>query len=235
MLGCLLEMKQANYGRDVTRVEINDSEQAKLLTNPESFRFFEPFMARDCTVSQAAKEVKCKVDTMLYRVNLFLKVGLLKVVKTQARRGRSVKVYRSSSDAYYVPFEITPYEDVEAFFTRSRRANDAILVPQFAKVIRQIGREGRQIYRDEKGEVWTSSAGNVNDISISLEDTEAVRQNLESRKLIGANSSDILYLTEEEARAFVIELYKVWGKYKREDKSKRKPYFLEFAFVPMDE
>jgi hypothetical protein len=234
MLGSLLEMKQENLGREA-RVEIKDAEQARLLTNPESFRYFEPFMARDCTVSQAAKEVKCKVDTMLYRVNLFLNAELLKVVKTQARRGRSVKVYRSSADTYYVPFEVTPFEDVEAFFRKSRKANDDILIPRFAKIIRQTGREGRLIYRDDKGEVWTSSAGSLEDIFVGLGNTEKLEQRLQQKRQIGENSSDILWLTEEEARDFVMELYKVWGKHKRNDKSNRKPYFFDFAFVPMDE
>jgi hypothetical protein len=235
MLGCLLEMKPLDYGREETRVEIKDTEQARLLTNPESFRFFEPFLARDCTVSQAAKELDCKVDTMLYRVKTFIKTGLLNVVKTKSRRGRSIKVYRSSADEYYIPFEITPFEDVEAFFRQARKANEQILLPRFAKIIRQIGREGRKIYRDEKGEVWSSSAGSVDDMFFGFEDVEKLEQLLRQRRQIAENSNDILWLTEEEARAFVIELYKAWGKYKRGDKSKRKPYFFEFAFVPMDE
>jgi hypothetical protein len=234
MLGSLLEMKQENYGREA-RVEVRSAEQAKLLTNPESLRFFEPFIARDCTVSQAAKEVKCKVDTMLYRVNLFVKAKLLNVVKTQSRRGRSVKVYRSSADTYYIPFEITPFEDVEAFFRKSRKANDDILLPRFAKAIRQIGREGRMIYRNDKGEVWTSSAGGLDDVFVGLEDTEKLEQRLKQKHQMAENSADILYLTEEEARDFVLELYRVWGKYKRGDKSKRKPHFFEFAFVQIDE
>lgn len=234
MLGSLLEMKQENLGR-AARVEINDVEQARLLTNPESFRYFEPFMARDCTVSQAAKEVKCKVDTMLYRVNLFLEAGLLNVVKTQSRRGRSIKVYRSSADTYYIPFEITPFEDVEAFFRKSRKANDDILIPRFADIVRQDGREGRLIYRDDKGEVWTSSAGSLDDIFVGLEDTEKIEQRLKQKRQMAENSSDILWLTEDEARDFVMELYKVWGKSKRGDKGKRKPYFFDFSFVPMDE
>jgi hypothetical protein len=235
MLGCLLEMKHQDSGRETSRVEITDPEQAKLLSSPESFRFFEPFIARDCTVSQAAKEVNCKVDTMLYRVNLFLKAGLLNVVKTQARRGRSVKVYRSSADAYYVPFEITPFEDVEAFFTRTRRASDAILIPQFAKVIRQTGREGRQIYRDEKGEVWTSSSSGVNDTFIGLEDTATLRRRFQE-KPIGENSSDILKLTEQEARDFAFEIHKLWGEYKKvKGKAKRNAYFFDFSFVLLDE
>jgi hypothetical protein len=234
MLGCLLEMKPLNYGRE-TRVEIKDPKQAKLLSSPESFRFFEPFLARDCTVSQAAREVKCKVDAMLYRVKTFVKTGLLNVVKTQSRRGRSVKVYRSSADEYYIPFEITPYEDVEAFFRRSRKANEKIFLPRFAKIIRQIGREGRKFFRDDNGEVWSSSAGGLNDTFFSLEDTEAVEQNIRRRQAVAENSNDILQLTDQEARDFVVELYKLWGKYKRGDKSERKPYFFEFSFVPMDD
>lgn len=235
MLGCLLEMKQGNYGREEARVEITDPEQARLLSSSESFRYFEPFLARDCTVSQAAKELHIKVDTMLYRVKTFVKAGLLNVVKTQSRRGRSVKVYHSSADVYYIPFEITPFEDVEEFFRKSRKANDDILIPRFAKIIRQIGREGRKIYRDDNGEVWSSSAGSVNDTYFGFEDAEKLEGLLRQKRQMAENSSDILWLTEEEARDFVIELYKAWGKYKGGDKSKRKPYFFEFAFVPMDE
>jgi hypothetical protein len=235
MLGCLLEMKQTNSGREEARVEIKDSKQARLLSDPESFRYFQPFLARDCTVAQAAKESNCKVDTMLYRVRAFLKAGLLKVVRLEPRRGRPVKIYRSSADAYYVPFEMTPFENIEAQFRRGRRANEEILVPLFAKVIRQLEREGRQIFRDDKGEVWTSSAGGINDTFINLENTAALRKNVQQRP-IGENSSDILKLTEKEARDFVLELFKLWGKYKEvKGKSKRKPYFLEFSFVPMDE
>ncbi len=228
-------MKQKNYGREKARVEIRDPEQAKLLSNPESFRYFEPFLARDCTVSRAAKELNIEIDTMLYRVKTFLKVRLLRVVRLEPRRGRPTKVYRSSAEAYYIPFEMTPFEDVEALFLSGRKANDAILVPRFAKAIRQLGREGRQIYRDNKGEVWTSSAGGVDDMFIGLENTTTLKQNLQ-RKPIGENSSDILKLTEKEARDFVFELYKLWGKYKKgRGKAKRKSYFLEFAFVPMDD
>lgn len=227
-------MKQDNSGREA-RVEIREAEQARLLSNPESLRFFEPFVARDCTVSQAAKEVKCKVDTMLYRVNLFLKAGLLIVAKRQARRGRSVKVYRSSADAYYIPFELTPFEDVAAFFRKSRRANDDILIPRFAKAIRQLEREGRIIYRDDKSEVWSSSAGSLDDTFTGLEDTQRLEQRLREKQQVAENSSDILWLTESEAKDFVVDFYKIWGKHKRTDKTKRKPYFLEFAFVSMDE
>ncbi|MGL4609998.1 MAG: hypothetical protein ACRCYY_09980 [Trueperaceae bacterium] len=105
------------------------------------------------------------MDTLLYRVKTFVKAGLLNVIETQSRRGRSVKVYCSSGDEYYIPFEMTPFEDVEEFFRRSRKANELILLPRIANALRQMGREGRKIYRDDKGdEVWSSFAGSMDDV-----------------------------------------------------------------------
>ena len=54
---------------------VTDAEQARLLSNPASFRFLEPFVARERSVTAAAAEVGCSLDTMLYRVKTMLKEG----------------------------------------------------------------------------------------------------------------------------------------------------------------
>jgi hypothetical protein len=112
-------MKQSE---PTNRLEVRDPEQARLLTDPESFRYFGPFLAKDCTVYQAAKELGCNVDTMLYRVKTFVEADLLKIVETGSRRGRPIKVYRSSADAYFVPFAVTPFEDIEASIKQQFKA-----------------------------------------------------------------------------------------------------------------
>jgi hypothetical protein len=83
------------------------------LSDPESFRYFEPFIARDRTVKEAAEAVGCNLDTMLYRVRKFLNAGLLKVTRVEKRAGRPIKHYRSTSEAFFVPFEVTPYAELE--------------------------------------------------------------------------------------------------------------------------
>lgn len=191
-------MKQENYGREVNRVEVKDPEQARLLSEPESFRFFGPFLAQDCTVSQAAKELNCNIDTMLYRVKTLMRVGLLKVVKTQSRRGRSVKVYRSGAEAYFLPFGVTAYQDIEAQWRQEFKRSNDIVIKALANVLRQLGREGKHIYRDELGEVSTSSGANIREALLDLDNIEAVRKMIDDPKsVIAETASDTLLLSDK--------------------------------------
>jgi hypothetical protein len=219
------------------QIEIKDTEQARLLTDPDSFRFFKPFIAQACTVSQAAKEVGCKVDTMLYRVKTFVEVGLLKVVETEHRRGRPIKVYRSSADAYFVPFAVTPFDDVEAAIKQNIQKDVDIIVHNLARVIRHSGRDGRHIFRDQRGEVSWVSGADASDAVLNLDDLSELARNIYAReRILGESASDELELTEEEAKAFLLEFYKSWRTYKNKKTAKsKKKYFLQFSFVPLDE
>jgi DNA-binding Lrp family transcriptional regulator len=230
-------MKQASHSETTNRIEVKDLGQARLLSDPESFRYFSPFLARDFTVSQAAKELDCKVDTMLYRVKTLLEAGLLKVVGTETRRGRPIKVYRSSADAYFVPFAVTPFEDIEAAIKTQNQKNGDIIAHHLARVVRQSGRDGRHIFRDIHGEVSVNSGANANDVVLDLDDLpEIARRVYAYEYVIGESASDELELTDEDAKEFILEFYKFWRGYKNK-KSSKKPqkYFLQFSFVPIDE
>jgi hypothetical protein len=220
-----------------TRVEIKDPEQAKLLTDPESFRYFGPFLARDCTVSQAAKEVGCNVDMMLYRVKTFVEAGLLKVVATEHRRGRPIKVYRSSADAYFVLFAATPFEDFESSIKLQNQKDGEIIARGLAKAIRELERDGRHIFRDPHGEVSIHSGSNAADIVLDLDNIpEVARRVYAKKRFIGERTTDELELTDDEAKEFMLEFYKLWRGYKNKKASKgKKKYFLQFSFVPLDE
>lgn len=237
MLGCLLEMKQANYAREETRVEIKDLEQARLLSDPESFRYFGPFLAKDCTVAGAAKELHCKVDTMLYRVRIFLKAGLLKVVRLEPRRGRPVKVYRSSTESYFVPLAVTPFEDTEARIKRQNDEATKIIARSIAKVLHELKREGRHIYRDSRGEVWLSSGSDASEMPADFDDIEAIKQSVyDKSKPVAALTDGEIDLSDQDARELTLELYQLWNRYKNKSNSKtQKKYLFQFALVPMDD
>lgn len=219
------------------QIEIKDAQQARLLTDPESFKFFKPFMARACTVSQAAKEVGCKLDTMLYRVKTFVEVELLNVVETEHRRGRPVKIYRSSADTYFIPFTVTPFEDVEAAIKQNIQKDVSIIAHNLARVIHDSGRDGRHIFRDHRGEVSWVSGANADDAWLNLDDLSEIARNIYAReRFIGESASDELELTEEEAKELMLEFYKLWRGFKNKKPSKgKKKYFLQFSFVPLDE
>ena len=108
-------MTQEDSGRPSAEAfhTVTDAEQARLLSNRESFRFFEPFIAKEQSATAAAAEVGCALDTMLYRIKTLLGAGLLQVAKLEKRAGRPVKHYRSAHDAYFIPFEVTPFANLE--------------------------------------------------------------------------------------------------------------------------
>ena len=72
---------------------IEDPAAAAALTNPRTLRQLEPFLNRERTVLEAARESGVKPNTILSRVKRFVNLGLLVVVREEARAGRAVKVW----------------------------------------------------------------------------------------------------------------------------------------------
>lgn len=124
-------------------------QQARLLTDPRSKAFFKPFLARECSASQAARAVGCPLTTMHYRIKTFLKAGLLSVVREEKRKGRAIKVYRSVHNAYFIPFSLTPYATLEERLEAQAAPLFANLLGAYADAIRQSGRYGHFVFRQD--------------------------------------------------------------------------------------
>ncbi|HLU81936.1 MAG TPA: helix-turn-helix domain-containing protein [Trueperaceae bacterium] len=138
---------------------VTDPLQARLLSDPRSQRLFRPFLAQERTVSQVADDTGRDMNAVLYRVRQFLAAGLLSVVREQKRPGRPVKVYRSVHDAYYVPYEVTPFASLEERLLEQHLPLLRERVRYQARWLQESGRSGQALYRDELGEVWFESAG----------------------------------------------------------------------------
>lgn len=85
---------------------------ARVLLDAESRRWFRPFFAQSCTVAEAARSLGEKPNSVLYRVRQWLGLGLLEIVAEETRRGRTVRLYRSVAEAFFVPHRITTSEDL---------------------------------------------------------------------------------------------------------------------------
>ncbi len=153
-------MKDANSDRTSNEGfwTVTNIEQAKLLTDATSKAFFKPFLARECTVSRAAEEVGCNVNTMLYRVKTFVRVGLLEVAHIEKRVGRPIRHYRSVHDAYLIPDGVTPYADLEERLLRQIRPFWETLMRSLARAYRERGLGGQYLQRTTTGVVTTSLA-----------------------------------------------------------------------------
>jgi hypothetical protein len=218
-------MAEPNSGRPPPEafVVVRDPLQARLLTDPASFRFFEPFIDRDRTVSQAADEIGCRLDTMLYRVKTFLNAGLLAVSRLEKRAGRPIKHYRSSSSAYFVPFEVTPYAGLEERLKAGFEARQEMLVKSLARLLREHGWEGQRIFRSASGEVWTEGAA---DTARSFDPKDPMTP-------VVLDFSLTVHLSRDEAKALQLELSRLLERYRDRESRPGQAYTFGVALVPL--
>ena len=203
---------------------VQNPTQARLLTDPKTRPFFEPFLAREQTVSAAAKGVGCTLHAMLYRVKTFVEAGLLRTTREEPRAGRPVKHYRSTFDAYFIPHGVTPYASLEDALLEKTREQAAFLTRQWAGLLHDIGHDGRRFYRDPYGEVnWES--GEVSSVKLDFDNPTypaAFDFSLEVR------------LSREEAKALQSELRALYLRYlPARAQTSGGDYVFQAALVPV--
>lgn len=136
-------------------VVIRDERQAAFLTDPRSKLFFTPFLGESRTVKEAADVVGCAVNTMLYRVKVMVEAGLLQVVAVRKRNGRPMKVYRSTSDAYFIPLAATAFDTIEHRALSQGEPIFRHLVSAYTKALQEHEHRGHLVYA-EGGVVHTT-------------------------------------------------------------------------------
>ncbi|MET3808157.1 hypothetical protein ABIB25_005186 [Nakamurella sp. UYEF19] len=165
--------------------------------------FLSPFLARDRRVSDAAAELGCSINRMLYQVRTLLAAGLLHIAHEEPRAGRTIKVYRSVHDAYFVPFGSTPYDTLEQRVTVQGDPIWAGLIAAYADALRRSDRHGHLIRRVDGAVTTTDQLPDTtpngqalfwSDSTLMIRDADArqlgeeVRQWYERAQMMGASA-----------------------------------------------
>jgi Helix-turn-helix domain len=135
---------------------ITNPQQAQLLSEPKSKEFFKPFLAQERSVTQAAQELGCNLNTMLYRVKILQAAKLIKVTRREKRKGREIKYYRSIHNAYFIPFQLTSYATLEERLEAQAEPIFANLINAYAHALKQNERFGNYLLRGLTGGVITT-------------------------------------------------------------------------------
>lgn len=217
----------------VRLVRIERADAARFLIAPESYRYFEPFLAQENTVAGVARWLNVDASSVLYRVRQMLKLGLILTTREEKRNGRAIKHYRSSADAFFVPFSLTDAESI------------ASLSAQFTTAFQRIFDEaiGRVFHR----------AGVDHDLGVRMSRTgenrwsrdlmpERVLQHPESFPswLLDPevpavwNQYAILRLRPEHAKALQADLAALWEKYLVLESDDHDLHALRLGIVPLE-
>lgn len=102
---------------------LTQPDAVRAIVDPTVRRFLEPFIGRESTIKSAAEQLKVSPNSVLYRVNRLLGLNLLRVTRIEARRGRSIKHYRSVADAFLATFEDFEDASIMELYARHESAN----------------------------------------------------------------------------------------------------------------
>lgn len=138
---------------------VRDRRAAELLADPDTLRQLEPFLGRPCSVSEAARRSGASPNTTLRRVQRFVDAGLLEVARELPRAGRAIKLYRTVAEVFFVPFEATPAESLEAALAERDAYHERQLRRGVVRArLDAIGVWGTRIYRDAEGRLQVQTA-----------------------------------------------------------------------------
>ncbi len=133
---------------------VTDERAAAFLVDPATRRYFYPFLGRERTVSEVARELLESPNAVLYRVRHMCNLGLLRVARHEPRRGRAMKVYTSVAERVFVPYARTPLLDLAEALRRTRDQQAQVLLDGLLKVMRDAHDEaewGVLLYREGDG------------------------------------------------------------------------------------
>ena len=202
---------------------ITDPEAAAALMDPGKLRHIAPFIGTEKSVGQAAEESGERPNTTLKRVRRFVELGLLTVAREVGRAGRPIKLYRSVAQVYFVPFEATGAESLEAGMAERDGYFEGLLRRNVVRArLDTIGNWGTRIYRDGRGrlQVQTAVTPDVNVTSLD-----------KSAPAVLSAWRDGVMLDFEDAKALQGELFATLQRYLRKDGAQR--YVVHVAMAPL--
>lgn len=212
----MMEAKQA------APLIVTDASAADALLDPYTLRHLEPFFS-PTSVGQAARETGEKANTVLSRVRRFVKLGLVKVVSEQQRAGRSIKLYQTVAEVFFVPFEATSADSLERMMAeRDSYWEDLLRRAVVQARAEEVGSWGTRIYKDRRGRLQVQTALTPDSNYTMLDKGHAAAL---------SSWRDSVYLDFEDAKALQRELFALLQRYHQKAGAQR--YIVRLGMAPV--
>ncbi len=184
-------------------------------------------MKREQTLSEAGQELGLKLPQLAYHVDKFIKLGLLEVVREVPRKGRAVKVYRSTAAEFFVPFHLTPSETLGQLLFDLSAAGEARFHREAARALQT------------NSPVWGLylTCGHNEHLEIVVAPSD--RGYRDSDDLFGPEMPAVftgdgeIRLDFATAKAFQQDLLELFKRYRQQDTEKGQRYAYRLGLTPL--
>jgi hypothetical protein len=139
------------FNQDVA-MQITDPVTAEFLCDTESLRHLAPFLARECTLREAAAMLRISQQRMSYWITKLVKLKLIAFVRFEKSGRHQASVYRSSHDEYSVPLSAVN-ESVALSMLHSIQGQ------RFSQLQRTMARNFTKRSRNARLRIWRSEKG----------------------------------------------------------------------------
>lgn len=185
-----------------------------MVTDVHARRFLELFIGQERTVSEVAAELQVHMSSVLYRVQQFIRLGLVGEPRLETRKGKPLKYYRSVADGFFVPFRATPLEAQEALsphtFSGFQRALNESVGQAWLEAAGEPQPLGVHIYRDDHDRLNYNIVPDPD----ANQPTRFFEQLLEPDGPAVWDTWGSLKLSRQDAKALQLEIASLLGRYR---------------------
>lgn len=93
--------------------QVTDPDAVKVFLSGRDLPVLSALMTAEWAVAPLAVTLNLPLNATHHRVRRLLRLGLVQQTRQEARRGRPIRHYRASSEAYLVPYHATPLGSLE--------------------------------------------------------------------------------------------------------------------------
>jgi DNA-binding Lrp family transcriptional regulator len=206
---------------------VNQHEVVRALVDPTIRQFLEPFLGCECTIKTAAEHLQISPNSVLYRVNRLLELGLVRITRIEPRRGRAIKHYQSVADAFVATFEHFDETSIKELYALHEAANLELFSEAMARVGSRIGLMASDL-------MFTLSRTSLGDIKAEINMArDGTLLDFTRVELPAARGSwSFLRLDPHDAKTLQRELLELQRRY--ENKRGTDRYMLRLGLVPKE-
>lgn len=151
-------------------LEITDPDTALFLADTQKSKHLFPFLAKECSLGEAAKQLKTSIAKLRYWVTKMEEYRLVKQTRTEKRKGSPVKHYCSVAKEFIFPIELLPVgSDVAMLELREK--------PLYQRTFTALAKTGRKNVKEWFVKIFQTPEGGMHGIfpqTLSLEEAQII-------------------------------------------------------------
>lgn len=199
-----------------------DPGSIEVLFSAERGEVLKVFFRSALSIDEAAQKTGVKANTLYRWVQKWCELGLLRVVAIRPKRGRPVKLYRTTAERFFVPYAATAAPTHEALLEGMDREFHEAFYKSLVRARQDVAPSwGFSFFVEDNG---TYSMRTYKDAQESFNHHDP-----KAPATVSVWNTD-LYLTFEEAKELQEKLYCFWHSRKKKPGARR--YLIQLRLAP---